>query len=95
MLAVAQTILQLSNQMLRLEYSDRDLGELRVTYDLARELFSGLFRPSGKTFIAHLIGTASILANCLTDIGVVKAGLMHAAYAGGDFGDGRKGFSDF
>ena len=95
MLAVAQTNLQLYNQMLRLEYSDRDLGELRVTYDLARELFSGLFRPSGKTFIAHLMGTASLLADCLVDIGVVKAGLMHAAYAGGDFGDGKKGVSDF
>ncbi len=48
MLAVAQTILQLSNQMLRLEYSVRDLGELRVTYDLARELFSGLFKAFGQ-----------------------------------------------
>lgn len=94
MLAVAQTNLQLYNQLLRLDYSHRDLGELCATYDLARELFSGLFRPSGKTFIAHLVGTASILAECLVDIDVVKAGLMHAAYAGGDFGDGAKGVSD-
>jgi len=94
-MAVAQTNLQLYNQLLRLNYSHGDLGDLRATYELARELFSGLFRPSGKTFIAHVIGTASILADCLVDIEVVKAGLMHAAYAGGDFGDGKKGVSDF
>ena len=94
MLEVAQTNLQLYNQLLRLDYSHRDLGEMRATYELARELFSGLFRPSGKTFIAHLVGTASILTECLVEIDVVKAGLMHAAYAGGDFGDGAIGVSD-
>jgi (p)ppGpp synthase/HD superfamily hydrolase len=94
-MAIAQTNLQLYNQLLRLNYSHGNLGDLRATYELARELFSGLFRPSGKTFIAHVIGTASILADCLVDIEVVKAGLMHAAYAGGDFGDGQKGVSGF
>ena len=92
---VAQTNIQLYNQLLRLNYSHGDLGDLRATYDQMRELFSGLFRPSGKTFIAHLIGTASILADCLVDVDILKAGLMHAAYAGGDFGDGKKGVSDF
>ncbi len=94
-MAIAQTNLQLYNQLLRLDYSHRDLGDLRTTYELARELFSGLFRPSGKTFIAHVIGTASILAECLVDIDIVKAGLIHAAYPGGDFGDGQKGVSSF
>jgi len=94
MLAVAQTNLQLYNQLLRLDYSHSDLGEVCATYDLARELFSGLFRPSGKTFIAHLVGTASILTECMVEIDVIKAGLMHAAYVGGDFGDRVKGVSD-
>jgi (p)ppGpp synthase/HD superfamily hydrolase len=92
---VAQTNLQLYNQLLKLNNTRDDLGDLRATYELARELFSGLFRPSGKTFIAHVIGTASILTNCLVDIEIVKAGLMHAAYTGGDFGDGKRGVSDF
>jgi hypothetical protein len=91
MLAAAQTNLQLYNQLLRLDYSHGNLGELRATYEFAQELFSGLFRPSGKTFIAHLVGTASLLADCLVDIEVLKAGLMHAAYVGGDFGDSKKG----
>ncbi|MEX2492296.1 MAG: DUF6817 domain-containing protein [Nitrospirales bacterium] len=92
---VAQTNLQLYNQLLELNSTNVDLGDLRAAYELARELFSGLFRPSGKTFIAHVIGTASILADCRVDIEIVKGGLMHAAYTGGDFGDGMKGVSDF
>ena len=92
---VAQTNLQLLNRLNGLGYSHQDLGELRSAYDLARELFSGLYRPSGKTFLAHLIGTASILAECEAGLDLVKAGLMHAAYEAGDFGDGKKGASDF
>jgi (p)ppGpp synthase/HD superfamily hydrolase len=94
MLAVAQTNLQLYNQLLRLNYSHHDLDEVRAAYELARELFSGLYRPSGKTFIAHLIGTASILAECLVDTEVIHAGLLHAAYTAGDFGYGTRGVSD-
>lgn len=92
---VAQTNLQLFNQLNRLGYSHPELGEIRFAYDLSRELFSGLYRPSGKTFIAHLIGTASILAGCRARIDVIKAGLMHAAYEAGDFGNGKKGVTDF
>jgi len=91
----AQTNLQLYNRLQELDYSHQALGDLRGAYDLARELFSGLYRPSGKTFIAHLVGTASILAECQVGIEVIKAGLMHAAYAAGDFGNGKKGVSDF
>ncbi|MGB5708108.1 MAG: hypothetical protein WBM41_14910 [Arenicellales bacterium] len=79
MIDVAQTNLQLYNRLQELDYSHQALGDLRDTYDLARELFSGLYRPSGKTFIAHLVGTASILAECRVSIEVIKAGLMHAA----------------
>ena len=92
---VAQTNLQLLNRLNSLGYSHQDLGDLRSAYDLARELFSGLYRPSGKTFLAHLIGTASILAESGAGLYLVKAGLMHAAYEAGDFGDGKKGVSDF
>jgi (p)ppGpp synthase/HD superfamily hydrolase len=31
-------------------------------YELTATLMTGQFRASGKTFIAHLVGTASILA---------------------------------
>lgn len=94
MMSVAQTNLQLYNQLLRIGHGDTTLRELRETYDLAREVFAALFRPSGKTFIAHLIGTASIVAECGEDPDVIKAAMMHAAYLGGDFGDRKSGMTE-
>ncbi|MGI8826884.1 MAG: DUF6817 domain-containing protein [Chloroflexota bacterium] len=82
----AQTNLQLFNQMLAGGYSDADLELMRRCYDLAIQLFSGLYRPTGKPFLSHLVGTASILAAMETPAPVVGAGLLHAAYTHGDFG---------
>jgi len=84
----AQTILQLNNQLRRTGYSEDDQRALIDAYNLAAELFSGRFRGSGKTFIAHLVGTASILVAHKSEITVVIAGLLHAAYEQGDFGHG-------
>ncbi len=49
---------------------------------------------SGKTCLAHLVGTASVLARLRLERDVVAAGLLHAADTHGDFGDGRRGMSD-
>jgi hypothetical protein len=57
-------------------------------------LFSARFRPSGKPFVAHLVGTASILARFGASVTVVTAGLLHAAYDQGDFGSGRNGITE-
>ena len=90
----AQTNLQLFNQAIQQNYSLEDLQQLAKAYRVTLELFTGMFRPSGKTFVAHLVGTASILASLNQSIGVVIAGLLHAAYANGDFGiEGRKGIT--
>jgi len=59
---------------------------VRNGYDLASRLFSAQFRPNGKPFIAHVVGTASILAGHGASLPLVLAGLFHAAYARGDFG---------
>ena len=58
----AQTNLQLYNQLLALSWPADDLERVRAAYEFVDELFSGLHRGSGKTFIAHLIGTASVAA---------------------------------
>ena len=58
----AQTNIQLFNQLRRDAYSDGDLNLVRHAYESAMVLFSGRFQPSGKSFIAHVVGTASILA---------------------------------
>jgi (p)ppGpp synthase/HD superfamily hydrolase len=91
----AQTNIQLFNQLDRSGYSSADLSCIYKTYNLSMQLFTGAFRPSGKTFIAHLVGTASILAFLHAPIKVVATGLIHAAYEAGDFGDGRKGISPY
>jgi (p)ppGpp synthase/HD superfamily hydrolase len=95
MLTVAQTNLQLYRQLISQERHQVEIAQVRAAYNIACELFSGLYRPSGKTFIAHLVGTASVLADCYVDINVVNAGLVHAAYTAGDFGDGKSGLMDF
>ena len=66
---------------------------VRSGYDLAVRLFSASFRGSGKPLLAHLVGTASILDRVAQSPAIVTAGLLHAAYALGDFGDGRFGIT--
>lgn len=89
----AQTNIQLFNQLEREGYSKSDRERVHKTYEFAMRLFSGLFLPSGKTFIDHLVGTASILASLHMPVEIVAAGLIHAAYLHGDFGSIRKGVS--
>jgi (p)ppGpp synthase/HD superfamily hydrolase len=84
----AQTNLQLFNQLRRDGYSKADLELVRDAYELTMVLFGGRFQPSGKSFIAHVVGTASILASLRLPAPVVAAGLLHNAYQNGDFGDG-------
>ena len=89
----AQTNLQLYTQLRAGGYSDPQLTLVRSGYDLAMQLCSASFRGSGKPLLSHLVGTASILATIGQSPIVVTAGLLHAAYALGDFGDGRKGMT--
>jgi (p)ppGpp synthase/HD superfamily hydrolase len=91
---VAQTNLQLLNQLRIAGWSPADLGGICEAYTLAMRLFSARFRPSGKPFVAHLVGTASILARFGASVTVVTAGLLHAAYDQGDFGNGRNGITE-
>jgi hypothetical protein len=90
---VAQTNLQLYNQVLERGWRDADVARLRDAYVLAFELFSAMSRPSGKVFVSHLVGTASVLAAIDERPAVVAAGLLHAAYTLGEFGDGTRGMT--
>lgn len=88
---MAQTNLQLYEQVAA--FSDADRLRVRDAYDLATELFSGRYRGNGKPFVAHLVGTASVLARHGAALEVVLAGLLHAAYQQGEFGSGRFGMT--
>ena len=89
----AQTNLQLYNQLGGAGYSVADLSLVRDAYELATVLFAGRFQPSGKSFIAHVVGTASVLASLRLPARVVAAGLLHNVFVNGDFGGGRRGIS--
>jgi (p)ppGpp synthase/HD superfamily hydrolase len=87
----AQTILQLFNQLQREGYANSELASIRNAYEMAIRLFTGYYIASGRTEIAHIVGTASILTSLRMPAGVVAAALIHNVYANGDFGDGRYG----
>jgi len=84
--AISQTNLQLWKQLRQAGYGSDELRLINRAYQVAMVLFSGRFRASGKSFVAHLIGTASILGHLGLSTPLVAAGLLHAAYEFGDFG---------
>lgn len=89
----AQTNVQLFNQLRSEGYSQEERAFISDTYEFGMRIFAGLYLASGKPFIDHLIGTASILVSLHAPVEVVAAGLIHAAYLHGDFGSIRKGVS--
>jgi len=86
----AQTNVQLYDQMLSDGYSNSDVATIQHAYDSMQPLFSASFRGSGRPFLTHLVGTASILAEAKQPITIIVAGLCHAAYEFGDFGPGLR-----
>jgi (p)ppGpp synthase/HD superfamily hydrolase len=89
----AQTNIQLFNQMYDSGYDAKQIAVVKKSYELAIILFTGRFRGSGKTFIAHLVGTASIIPSLRLAPNLIAAGLLHAAYDSGDFGNGGQGLA--
>jgi (p)ppGpp synthase/HD superfamily hydrolase len=93
MQSYAQTNVQLLNQLRSEGYSKEERAFISNVYQFGMRIFTGLYLPSGKPFLDHLVGTASILAWLHAPIAVVAAGLVHATYLHGDFGC-RTGISD-
>jgi len=89
----AQTNVQLFAQMQSEGYSRDERQLVFESYEFGMQLFCGLFLPSGKPFIDHLVGTASILVSLRTPAHIVAAGLLHAVYVHGNFGSARKGIT--
>ena len=89
----AQTNLQLFNQLSSEGYSTEALLLVCDAYALAVRLYAGYFTGSGRTQIAHVVGTASILGTLKAPAAVVAAGLIHNVYDNGDFGALRYGIT--
>lgn len=86
MFYIAQTNLQLFNQMMSSNYSLQEIEFVGCAYELASESFNCRFRGSGKPLLCHLVGVASILVAIRRPVETVVAGLLHASIGDADFG---------
>lgn len=90
----AYTNIQLYEQLQADGRSSSELAVVHATYRTASWLFAGRFQASGRVYLAHVVGVASILETLRLPIPVVAAGLVHNAYRTGDFGPARSGIPD-
>lgn len=77
---VAQTNLQLYAQLESRPELAPDRARIQQAYQLVASCSSGLMRGSGKPFVCHLVGTASLLAEAGDDADGIIAGMLHATY---------------
>jgi (p)ppGpp synthase/HD superfamily hydrolase len=89
----AQTNVQLFSQLQRDGFRGAELRLIADAYLLAAGLFTTRCEPSGKCFLAHVVGTASILSAHAAPAELVAAGLLHNVYRNGDFGGYRRGIT--
>lgn len=94
MFPYAQTNLQLYRQLAAEGYPPADVETVARAHEVALTLFPGTYRGSGKPFVSHLVGTASVLVWVRARVPLVVTGLLHAAYTHGEFGNGWRGMSD-
>src|SRR5437763_1332239 len=91
MATVAQTNIQLYNQLRRQGLSREALVLVHRAYELLTTLYPGYYQGDGKPFVAHGVGVASILATLGQPAEIVALGLLHGVYGNADFGDGADG----
>jgi HD domain len=90
LLSPAQTNLRLYEELRQAGRDPAEIVAVRRAYDLAARLFAGQYRASGKPFVAHLVGVASILGRLGERGALVVAGILHAAYDQGIFPGWRR-----
>jgi hypothetical protein len=87
--SIAQTNLQLYNQLCGQGRSLDELITVHRAYEFLTTIYPGLYQADGKPFVAHGVGVASVLGHLGLPVEFVAAGLLHNIYGNGDFGDGR------
>jgi hypothetical protein len=86
---VAGNNVQLYAQLRRAGWPAPEIETVGRGYRLGLELVSGQYRANGKPFIDHFVGAASIAAALGERPALVRAALVHNAYAHGLWRDGR------
>ncbi len=76
----AQTWPQLVQQLRRQNWTVQEIERVKRCHEVGRHLANGLYRACGKPFVAHLIGTASILAAYGAPPILVESAVVHAPY---------------
>jgi hypothetical protein len=87
---IAQTNLQLYNQLRERGLPLDELVAVHSAYGLVTSLYSGHYQADGKPFVAHGVGVASILASLDQPAEIVAVGVLHNIYGNADFGDGLR-----
>ncbi len=85
---IAQTNLQLFNQLRERGLPLDELVEVRRAYEFLTTLYAGHYQADGKPFVSHGVGVASILGRLDQPAEFVSVGLLHNIYGNADFGDG-------
>lgn len=75
-----QTLTGLMELAVSKGYKARDLERIETSHWNALRLSNGGYRPCGRPFINHLVGTASVLVHYGFETRLVEAALLHAAY---------------
>lgn len=86
---VAGNNLALYAQLRRTGWSVTEIERVGVAYRVGLELVSGQYRANGKPFIDHFVGAASVVAAAGGRPALVRAALIHNAYAHGLWRSGR------
>ena len=91
---LAQTNLQLYQQLRAAGYARQDLAILQRDNETACLLFGSKIRSTGRPFLCHAVGTASAALAQGASLELVRTAFLHAAYKHGRFPDGTRGNSD-
>ena len=76
---IAQDISSLIAQARNRGYNSEDIEMIEEMYWVAARITVGGFRPSGRPYLNHLVGTASILVHFGFNVRLVAAGLLYSA----------------
>jgi hypothetical protein len=77
---LAQSRMGLREQAFSRGYSSTEIDLIEGAAEFATLLYDGLYRPDGRPFLSHAIGTASALVRYELNVDIVQAGLLHAAF---------------